>query len=112
MKKLLLLCFINILIVNNILAQDNNNNWADINAKWHYSYSLIPQYEYYACIESIADTIINDTACKVLIEKRPNLQNELVVFDTIYTFEESGKVYYFAKSKNHFIILPENWTTG
>ena len=80
-----------------------SQEWAPDGAEWYYEYVNF-WFMGYVHISVVGDTIINDTACRML-DKRSVIRN--LEFDTTYTryigreymFSENGRVYIFANDK-------------
>ncbi|MDA3912357.1 MAG: T9SS type A sorting domain-containing protein [Bacteroidales bacterium] len=111
MKKGILALLI-LFLVSGLYAQDDNlaganNDFAPAGAKWYYSQTLLnPDYITYTYIESVKDTVINDTACKQLVEFRYDMSaNERVFFKEFFMFNEASRVYYYSFDKNRFCLL-------
>ncbi len=87
--------------------QGKSQNWAPDGAEWYYEYVHF-WYMGYVHIQVVGDTIVNDTACKVL-EKRSVIRN--LEFDTTYyryigkeyMYSGEDKVYLFANDKFYAI---------
>ncbi len=86
--------------------------WAPVGAKWYYSHNGGAPPDL-TVIESIGDTIINTKTCKILqtymIEEHwtpPSYSYWDTLFCPLqYTYQDSGIVYIFDKTKNDFDVL-------
>ena len=81
------------------------NNWAPVGATWWYDQdqAIWPSNVTYIKVSSVKDTMVLGQQCRKLIKKEigPNRHLHLGV---LFTFEDSGKVYYLTPTTSKFSL--------
>lgn len=96
-----LIFLVTLSIAGNALGQ--TNDWAPVGATWYYDQEAFspPQDEHYLKIESIKDTVIDGISCRVL-HKHLVDRTGSSFSGRIYTFEDSGRVFYASDPASEF----------
>ena len=98
MKILILFLF-----VANSLFLFAQKEWAPVGAKWHYDkfQGMMSSAKGYVVIESIKDSIINDTNVRVLTVTYIKPDGDTIKYPQEYTYSDSGKVYFWRNKQFH-----------
>ncbi|CAN0481632.1 unnamed protein product, partial [Discosporangium mesarthrocarpum] len=100
LKKILLLIFLKILLMETVMSQ---SEWAPIGAKWiiEERFAFSPSINFIE-IRVIGDTIINNQNCKILERTRQSCNARPL---REYMYEEDQKVYFYDERNAAFNLL-------
>ena len=86
--------------INTLLAQ----TWAPVGAIWYYSQATInPNLQSYKTIESLSDTIIQNKACKKMLETERAYNP--VNYRTFFMYAANDSVFYYDNLSAEFCLL-------
>ena len=99
MKAILLTCIVTISYVLEMTAQDSPS-WAPIGAKWYYTFRHAPNRFQYLELESVGDTVIQDTVARVI---SPTIfrdtGEEDHSLDNILLHQNGQKIFYYLNGR-------------
>jgi hypothetical protein len=100
MKRLLVV----LLFASNLMTFAQKE-WAPVGAKWHYDkfQGMMSSAKGYVLIESIKDSIINDTNVRVLTVTYVKPDGDTLKYPHEYTYSDAGKVYFWKNNQFHLL---------
>lgn len=76
--------------------------WAPIGATWHFNQTNYrPPFEYIV-LESVGETILNDTVARVITQTIYRENDSIEVLNPLHLFQDSRKIYFW--HHNHFVL--------
>lgn len=101
MKNIFLIIFLLACFLSKTICQ---TEWAPIGAVWYYTKPYSSSKNYYQCIkfESVKDTIIKNSNCRLITIKFCSLTSN---FDTVYLKQSGDSILYYNDNHNNFFLL-------